>query len=309
MRHARTFGIAGLALAGIAAAVAFAQTSVNALPDNEPVQTAPLDASAMADVNKANWGDPQKGATLAGACAACHGLDGNSAAAPNLYPRIAGQSERYVAHQLALFKAGLRTDGNAALMVPFAQPLSAQDMRDLGAYYATQKAGAGIADDTAIATGPNAGMRFFQVGEKLYRSGDATRDIPACIACHGPSGAGNPGPAYPHVGGQQSWYVSRRLEYYRAGTTSDPDPALFNVMAAVAKSLTDEEVQALGSYLQGLHPRADEAPAGTVVAAASAPAPAAAAPAVESAPEPAPEAPSDPAAPADADAQAPEAAQ
>lgn len=307
MRHARAFGIAGLALAGIAAAVAFAQTSVNALPDNEPVQTAPLDASAMADVTKANWGDPQKGATLAGACAACHGLDGNSAAAPNLYPRIAGQSERFIAHQLALFKAGLRTDGNAALMVPFAQPLSAQDMRDLGAYYATQKAGAGIADDTEITTGPNAGMKFFQVGEKLYHSGDASRGIPACMACHGPSGAGNPGPAYPHVAGQQSWYVSRRLETYRTGTTADPDPALFNVMAAVAKSLTDEEIQALGSYLQGLHPRADEAPAGTMVAAAPAPAaPAPAAPAVESAPEAAPaEAP----APAEAAAEAPEAAQ
>lgn len=290
MRHARAsrrLGIAGLALAGIAAAVAFAQTTVTALPDNEPVQAAPLDASAMADLTKANWGDPQKGATLAGACAACHGLDGNSTAAPNLYPRIAGQSERYIARQLALFKAGLRTDGNAALMMPFAQPLSAQDMRDLGAYYATQKSGAGIADDTVIATGPNAGMKFFELGEKLYRSGDAARGIPGCIACHGPSGTGNPGPAYPHVGGQQSWYVARRLEHYRAGTTSDPDPALFNVMAAVARQLTDEEIQSLGSYLQGLHPRADEAPAGTAVAAA-APAPApAAAPAPPAAPAPA----------------------
>ena len=277
MRHARAFGIAGLALAGIAAAVAFAQTTVTALPENEPVQTAPLDASVMADLGKANWGDPQKGATLAGACAACHGLDGNSSIDPVMYPRIAGQSERYLARQLALFKAGARTEGNAALMAPFAQPLSAQDMRDLGAYYATQKGGAGIADDTVIAEGPNAGVKFYEVGQKLYRSGDAARGIPSCMACHGPSGAGNPGPAYPHIGGQGAQYSARRLEQYRAGKTSDPDPALFNVMAAVAKTLTDEEIQSLGSYLQGLHPRADEAPEGTVVAAApAAPAPAAA---------------------------------
>ena len=288
MRHARAFGIAGLALAGIAAAVAFAQTTVTALPDEEPVQTAPLDASVLAELSKANWGDPQKGATLAGACAACHGLDGNAEAAPSIYPRIAGQSERYMARQLALFKAGLRTDGNAALMMPFAQPLSAQDMRDLGAYYATQKSGAGIADDTLIATGPYAGMKFYEVGQKLYRSGDASRGIPACMACHGPSGAGNPGPAYPHVGGQQSWYVTQRLQLYRTGTTADPNPALFNVMAAVAKSLTDEEIQSLGSYLQGLHPRADEAPAGTVVAAAAAEAPAEAPAAPEAAPAQAP---------------------
>ena len=274
MRHARAYGLAGLALAAIAAA-AYAQTTVTPLPDAAPVETAPLDASIVADLAKAKWGDPKKGATLAGACAACHGLDGNSAADPRLYPRIAGQSERYVARQLALFKAGVRTGGNAALMAPYAQPLSAQDMRDLGAYYATQKAGAGIADDTVVAEGPNKDLKFYEIGQKLYRSGDAARGVPACMACHGPAGAGNPGPAYPHVGGQSAPYVARRLEEYRAGTTSEKDPALFNVMAAVAKSLTDEEIQALGSYLQGLHPRADEAPAGTRVAAAPAPAPAA----------------------------------
>ena len=283
MRHARAYGIAGLALTAIAA-VAYAQSTVTPLPDAEPVQTAPLDASIVSDVAKAKWGDPKKGAALAGACAACHGLDGNSTADPKLYPRIAGQSERYIARQLALFKGGVRTGGNAALMTPYAMPLTAQDMRDLGAHFATQKAGAGIADDTAIADGPNKGMKFYQVGEKLYRSGDAARGIPACMACHGPAGAGNPGPAYPQVGGQQAWYVARRLEEYRTGKTGEPDPALFNVMAAVAKSLTDEEIQSLGSYLQGLHPRADEAPEGTEVAAAPAAAPAPAAPAATPAP-------------------------
>src|SRR3546814_6673132 len=111
-----------------------------------------------------------------------------------MYPRMAGQSERYIARQLALFKSGERNTGLAALMVPFATMLSAQDMRDVGAYYATQVAGAGIADDTIIASGPNQGMKFYQVGQKLFRSGDAERGIPACMACHGPSGAGNPGP-------------------------------------------------------------------------------------------------------------------
>src|SRR3546814_10048928 len=66
-------------------------------------------------------------------------------------------------------------------------------------------------------------MKFYQVGQKLFRSGDAERGIPACMACHGPSGAGNPGPPYPHVGGQQADYVVRRLQEYRAGTTSESD--------------------------------------------------------------------------------------
>lgn len=290
MRHARVYGLAGLATLAImaVAAVAFAQATVVPLPENAPVQAMPLDASAVAELAKAKWGDAKAGATKAGACAACHGLDGNSSADPKLYPRIAGQSERYLSRQLALFKSGERSTGLAALMQPIVAVLSAQDMRDLGAYFATQKSGAGIADDSAIASGANAGMKFYEVGEKLYRSGDVARGIPACMACHGPTGAGNPGPAYPHVGGQQSWYAARRLQEFRSGTTTERDTHLFSIMATIAKPLTDQEIESLGSYLQGLHNRADEASEEAVAALKSAPpaaAPAAAAPATTPAPE------------------------
>jgi len=283
MRHARAYGIAALAALAVAAA-AYAQTTVTPLPEAPPVQAAPLDASAVADLAKAHWGDAKAGATKAGACAACHGLDGNPT--DPQYPRLAGMPERYVAQQLALFKAGERTTGMAAVMMPMAQPLSAQDMRDIGAYFAQQKSGAGIADDTVVATGPYAGTKFYEAGAKLFRSGDASRGIPACMACHGPTGAGNPGPAYPHIGGQQSAYLARRLQEYRAGTTTVRDHHLFDVMASVAKPLSDEEFQSLASYLQGLHARADEASPEQVAvqaAAAPAPAPAAAVPAPASA--------------------------
>ncbi len=253
MRHARAYGFAGLAVLAVAAAAAIAQTTVAPVPEAAPVEAVPLDVSATAELAKANGGDATAGAAKAAACAACHGLDGN-ATDPTLYPRLAGQSERYIAHQLALFKSGERVN---ALMYPFASTLSAQDMRDVGAYFSTQKSGAGIADDSVVASGPNKGMKFYEVGQKLYRSGDTSRNIPACMACHGPTGAGNPGPAYPHVGGQQSWYTARRLQEYRTGTTTARDAALFNVMSTVAKSLTDEEIQSLSSYMQGLHARAE----------------------------------------------------
>ncbi|MFC5576967.1 c-type cytochrome [Lysobacter niabensis] len=252
MRHARVLGLVGFA-ALAAAAVAFAQATVTPVPDNAPVQTAPL-------VEKpATWGDVKAGAAKAGTCAACHGLDGNPT--DPQYPRLAGQSERYIAHQIALFKNGERTTGMAAVMKPFADTLTAQDARDLGAYFATQKAGAGVADDTVIASGANKDKKFFEVGQQLFHSGDKARGIPACMACHGPAGAGNPGPAYPAVAGQQAAYAQRRLEEYRAGTTTQKDAHLFNVMAAVASKLTDEEIGSLASYLQGLHPRTDEAAA------------------------------------------------
>ncbi|MFD0740290.1 c-type cytochrome [Lysobacter koreensis] len=268
MSQARVLGILGVAVLAVAA-VAYAQTTVTPIPENAPVETAPLDAKPEATV----WGDAKAGATKAGTCAACHGLDGNPS--DPQYPRIAGQSERYVAQQLALFKSGERNTGMAAVMKPFADALSAQDMRDLGAYFATQKGGAGVADDSAIASGPNAGKKFFEVGQQLFLAGDAGRGIPACLACHGPDGAGNPGPAYPAIAGQQAAYAQRRLEEYRAGTTTVRDPQLFNIMATITKQLTDEEIRSLASYLQGLHPRADEALAANAPTAAPAPAPAA----------------------------------
>ena len=249
MRLARVHGLVGVACLVLAAA-AYAQSTAVAVPDNAPVQAAPLDEKP------ATWGDAKAGQTKAGACAACHGLDGN--AMQQNAPRIAGMPERYIAQQLHQFKAGERTSGMAAVMAPFAMMLSAQDMRDVGAWYASQKGGAGIADDTLIAAGPNKGMKFYQVGEKLYRAGDSARGIPACMACHGPSGAGNPGPAYPRVGGQVADYTARRLTEYKAGVTSERDPKLFQIMAQVAGKLTDQEISALASYLEGLHNRADD---------------------------------------------------
>ncbi|MCC7248903.1 MAG: c-type cytochrome [Lysobacter sp.] len=253
MRHARVLGFAGLAVATVVAITAIAQTTVEPLPETAPAPAMPLDASVTAELAKAKPGDATAGAAKAGACVACHGLDGN-ATDPTLYPRLAGQSERYLSRQLALFKSGERAN---PIMQPFAMTLSAQDMRDIGAYYATKSAGAGagIADDAVIAdkSSPYDGMKFFEVGQKLFRSGDPARNLPACMACHGPSGAGNPGPAYPRVAGQQSWYTARRLQEYRAGTTTEIDKALFQTMAQVAQPLTDQEIQALASYMQGLH--------------------------------------------------------
>jgi cytochrome c553 len=249
MRHARVLRYVGLTAALAVGAAAFAQSTVTPVAPDAPVETKPLVEA------KPVWGDAKKGAAKAGTCAACHGLDGNPT--DPQYPRLAGMPERYIAHQLELIKTNQRTGGMAAVMKPFADALSAQDMRDLGAHFAMQKAGSGVADDTVIADGANKGMKFYEVGERLFRQGDVARGIPACMACHGPAGGGNPGPAFPAVAGQQSAYVQRRLEEYRTGTTTQTDPHLFNIMASVAKPLTDEEIRSLASYVQGLHHQAD----------------------------------------------------
>jgi len=266
MRHARHFALIGLA-ALAAATLAFAQSVVEPLADQAAVTVVELEDSIFQALAESKPGDPEAGAAKAGLCAACHGMDGNPMDGMP-YPRIAGQSERFIAHELALFKSGQRTTGMALAMVPFASELSAQDMRDLGAFFESQATAAGIADDTPITdNGPYKDLAFYQIGEQLYRGGDPARGIPACLACHGPSGAGNPGPAYPSVAGQEAGYVQTRLHEYRAGVPEAQDARLFQIMATVASALTDQEIAALASYLQGLH-RAPDARARAAIAAA-----------------------------------------
>jgi cytochrome c553 len=234
-----------------AASVAPAAPASIAQPMDATVQPAAEPAAApvapLADAKPATAGDPKSGQAKAGTCAACHGADGNSADAQ--YPKLAGQHERTILKQLQLFKSGGREN---PIMGPMAATLSEQDMRDLGAYFATQRPTAGVADDTPVAAGPYAGKKYWQIGEKLFRAGNASAGVPACAACHGPLGRGNPGPAYPSVTGQHSKYTSARLNYFRAA--SDKAKASSPAMVDIAKRLSDEEIQGLSTYFEGLHP-------------------------------------------------------
>ena len=249
MSFGRFLGLAGAASMFFAAAVS-AQTGdtqaaeVTAAPE---VEAAPV--AELSDAHgPATAGDATAGATKAAACAACHGADGNSA--DPQYPKLAGQHERYIARQLALYKSGEREN---PIMMGFAAPLSPQDMRDIGAHFAGQTALAGVADETLVAEGPNQGRKFYQIGERLWRGGDAERGIPACMACHGPTGHGNPGPAYPSIIGQHAGYTAQQLTAFRAGLVLGSGDTANSVMAQVARPLTDEEIQALATYAQGLY--------------------------------------------------------
>ncbi len=275
MKFTRILGVA----AALAAASVMAQeaATVTPAPETEPAPVAVLEA----DNTPATFGDAAAGATKAAACAACHGLDGNSA--DPQYPKLAGQHENYIARQLSLYKSGERQN---AIMLGFASTLSAQDMRDVGAYFASQKVVPGVADESLVASGPNQGRKFYQVGERLFRAGKPAQGIPACQACHGPTGAGIPGP-YPSIGGQHSTYTALQLTAFRGGNIWGKDKNANAVMAGVAANLSDEEIQGLATYIEGLHNVADapsaEALAGAAAAPAPAPAPVEAAPAADQA--------------------------
>jgi len=92
-----------------------------------------------------------------------------------------------------------------------------------------------------------------KVAETLYRAGDPARQLPGCIACHGPQGAGNAGAGYPRVGGQHAKYTANVLRVLRSTAGAPVPQQNLATMASVAAKLTDAEIEALASYLNGLH--------------------------------------------------------
>ncbi len=180
------------------AAPAAAATAAAPAATSAPA-AAPAEATAAAKP-----GDATAGQAKAAVCGACHGMDGNSSDAQ--YPKLAGQSEQYIVRQLTDFKAGKRQN---PIMMGMAAPLSTQDMHDLGAYFASKTPLPGVADQALV-----------EHGETLFRQGDATRGIPACMACHSIDGRGNPGARVPTA--DQPARAVRRSDAESPGTTAPP---------------------------------------------------------------------------------------
>jgi cytochrome c553 len=178
-------------------------------------------------------GDAAAGQTKAAACAACHGMDGNSAA-PN-FPKLAGQAESYMVKQLQDFKARNRIDPTMNAM---AMPLSETDMADIAAYYAGQAGSTGTAAADQV-----------ELGETLYRAGNASSGVAACAACHGPTGSGNPQAGFPKVSGQHAQYTELQLNNFRKGARANDAGSMMRV---VAGKMTDAEIAAVAQYIQGL---------------------------------------------------------
>jgi cytochrome c553 len=182
--------------------------------------------------NLASKGDPAKGKLIVQqVCAACHGIDGNSVASAN--PSLAGQHPAYIVAQLKAFKSGARQN---PVMLGMASTLSPADMLNVAAYFGTQKAkDHEAADKTQL-----------ELGRKLYRGGNPVTHVPACMACHGPNGAGIPD-QFPRLGGQQSAYVLKQLTDMKAGTVRKNQ-----TMMDIANRLSDAEMKAVAEYISGL---------------------------------------------------------
>jgi cytochrome c553 len=208
----------------------FAATAVMSIA--AAAQEATQAAVAKPDLAKA-------GQIAAQVCAACHGADGNSAAAAN--PNLAGQGADYITLQLMHFKAGVRV---SATMQAMAATLSDADMKALGIYFSQQKPKGLRAKDPALV----------KAGQKLWRGGDEATDVPACAACHSPTGAGIP-KNYPRLAGQYADYVYAQLKAFQSGARgADPGGKDVNgrIMASIAHDMADAQMKAVADYAAGL---------------------------------------------------------
>lgn len=181
-------------------------------------------------------GSVEDGRAKAVVCGACHGIDGNSV--NPLWPNLAGQHARYSVEQLMAFKEGNRAD---PLMTGQAMALSDEDMSNLSVYFEEQAAAAkAVADESQI-----------DKGRAIYQGGIREKGVAACIACHGPTGQGNPAASYPVIAGQYQVYAAKQLRDYASGArTSDGST---RIMRDIASRMSEDEIMAVTAYVQGLH--------------------------------------------------------
>ncbi len=191
-------------------------------------------------------GDAMAGQGTAAICAGCHGMDGNSATGQ--FPKIAGQNAKYIYKQLQDFKAGRRVN---PLMLGVATGLSDQDMANVATYMSEQKIAGGAAKPELAAA-----------GERLFRGGNKNTGLAPCAGCHGPAGRGNTYAAFPRIGGQHADYIKAQLIAFRAAGRDDitdvkrtndaSKPGEQGPMQMIAAKLSDHDIEALASYIQGL---------------------------------------------------------
>lgn len=167
-------------------------------------------------------------------CVACHAADGNSVI--SIYPKIAGQHAGYAYAQAMAIKNMTRTTGLSATMVPMVAEMTDQDMQNVVAFFATQHVKQGQADPKP---------EELKLGAQIYRGGNPATKVPACMACHGPSGSGIP-EIYPRLSSQHADYTVTQLKAFRDGTRKH------DMMDPIATRLTDDQITAVANFIQGL---------------------------------------------------------
>jgi cytochrome c553 len=178
--------------------------------------------------------DPRPGAALAAAvCSVCHGERGFSPS--SAFPHLAGQSAAAIYKQLSDYRSGARAHPQ---MTPFAQQLTEAQLAEVAAYYSGGSFSGALGDRAEVPDTATA---------ELVHRGDPSRGIPGCNTCHG-AGVGGPIET-PTLTGQHRLYLAAQLRAYRSGERRND---VYRRMREISLELTDEEIDRLASFYQGL---------------------------------------------------------
>ena len=169
--------------------------------------------------------DIEAGRGLAEACQSCHGENGVSEM-PNI-PSLAGQQDRFLQWQLVFFRSGRRAN---EIMGPIAKGLSDEDVRNVGAYFASL---------------PKGGVRTGDADPVLRERGKQVAEQHRCAACHGDDFAGKQ--AAPAIVHQPREYLAKALGDYRGSARPSVGVA---AMTEAASSLDDADIEALSHFLE-----------------------------------------------------------
>jgi len=170
-------------------------------------------------------------ATAGAICAGCHMPDGTSVV--DMFPKLAGQHAQYLAKQLSDYKSGARQDPTMTGMA--ATLATEEDIANVAAFFASKEMTTATADSSKVA-----------LGKDIYRGGDMTKGLPACMGCHGPTGAGNPTAQFPSLAGQYAAYTIKQLSAFRDGTRANDSNSM---MRLVAGKMSVAEIEAVANYI------------------------------------------------------------
>lgn len=162
-------------------------------------------------------------------CAGCHNADGNSTIPEN--PNLAGLDAAYIKRQLNDFKAGKRKSATMGAIVGM---IDAKEFAALAEFFSEQK-------PKPPPKGDEAKLAY---GKEIYNEGITASAVPSCSGCHNEDGSGTD--KYPRLSGQHMIYVVQQLKGFKSGERDNDERG---VMRAVAKRLTDAQIQSVAQYI------------------------------------------------------------
>lgn len=168
-------------------------------------------------------------------CQTCHAPDGGGQASGG-FPRLAGENAAYLQAQLEAFASGMRDNPVMKLQ---ASALTEAERKALAIYFSRMPA---VATPDAAGTTPFADPQH--LGETLATRGRWSKQVPACVQCHGPGGVGV-GADFPPLAGQSANYLAAQLKAFRSGSRHN-DP--MGLMRNISHSLSDQDIDAVAHW-------------------------------------------------------------